>query len=80
MTFWYGGTGKLTVLFRVICLTIAYSHIFPTYSSTKQPATKDSALAKIKEKRARIKEAQAGPGVERRSEATHNPGTSTASR
>lgn len=60
----------------MIYLPIACSHIFPTYSSAKQPATKDSALAKIKEKRARIKEAQAGPGAERHSEATHNPGTS----
>jgi hypothetical protein len=60
----------------MIYLPIACSHIFLTYSSAKQPVTKESALAKIKEKRARIKEAQAGSEAERHSEAIHNPGTS----
>jgi hypothetical protein len=50
-----GGTGKLQAIFpkKVSCGSI--SQIFPTYSSARRPVTKNSALAKLKEKRAALK-------------------------
>ena len=53
-----GGTGKwIPVLIRVLTLTLS-SQIFPGFSAARRPIAKDSALAKIKEKRA-IKKALA---------------------
>ena len=47
-------------MFYDLALTILLSQIFPNYSSAQKPAVKNSAFAKIKEKRAALKVAQAG--------------------
>jgi hypothetical protein len=55
MIFCFGGIGESLVVVissKVECCGVFYSQIFPTHSSSKRPITKDSALAKIKEKRA----------------------------
>jgi hypothetical protein len=47
-----GGIGKFTSCVCASLLTIRFSQVFPTYSSAPQIPCKNSALAKIKEKRA----------------------------
>jgi hypothetical protein len=56
MTSSLGGIGMNTN-FRVgfARLTQRYSQIFPSYSSARRPTCKDSALARIKEKRVELK-------------------------
>jgi hypothetical protein len=49
-------------MFFDLALTILHSQIFPNYSSAQKPAAKNSAFAKIKERRAALKAAQAGMG------------------
>jgi hypothetical protein len=63
----FGGTGMgyfLAMDYPLIFLIS--SHIFPSYSSAQRALTKNSALAKIKEKRARIKEGIAASRAARR--------------
>jgi hypothetical protein len=54
-----GGIGELHhTSLQLLWITDNYfnsSHIFPSYSSAKQPIAKNSALAKIKERRAQTK-------------------------
>jgi hypothetical protein len=53
-----GGIGELHLTSLQLLRITDYfnsSHIFPSYSSAKQPVAKNSALAKIKERRAQTK-------------------------
>jgi hypothetical protein len=62
----FGGTGMgyfFAMDYPLIFLIS--SHIFPSYSSAQRPLAKNSALAKIKEKRARIKEGMAASRARR---------------
>jgi hypothetical protein len=58
----FGGTGANSCLFvvSIVIETLTDSHIFPSYSSALRPLAKDSALAKIKEKRARTRAGMGG--------------------
>lgn len=56
MTFVFGGTGKYSnavVWIESEDLLLVCSQVFPSYSSAQRIVTKDSALAKIQEKRRR---------------------------
>jgi len=73
----YGGTGVLFVLTTDVLNNqlVMASHIFPNYSSAQRPVAKNSALAKIKGKRAQRKAAQAE--AEAAAALAAVPGTST---
>ena len=58
MLLWRGGIG--TYLFSQFLLLsqlvpVCFRQIFPNYSSARRPICKNSALARIKEKRAELK-------------------------
>jgi hypothetical protein len=59
MTFSFGGTGAIRLFFIFGTGFDGYfacRQIFPIYSSARRPVCKNSALAKIKERRAALKE------------------------
>jgi hypothetical protein len=54
----FGGIGELSWLSSGksdCCLTGDYSQIFPSYSSARRPLSKDSALARIKQRQTALK-------------------------
>lgn len=57
MICWYGGIGEFPLHWSLPLLNRQNTHsqIFPNYSSAKRPVSKNSALAKIKERRAALK-------------------------
>ena len=61
MLCWAGGTGKQTTSFywhAFSCwLIFLLSQVFPNYTANAKPVSKNSALAKIKAKRAALKQA-----------------------
>jgi hypothetical protein len=54
---WWNRYGLLCHCADCGLISLINSQIFPSYSSAQRPLAKDSALAKIKEKRARIRAA-----------------------
>jgi hypothetical protein len=58
-----GGTdGAVLTLLIIFPDKLHFRQVFPSYSSAQHPVTKDSALAKIQEKRAALKARNSGGG------------------
>ena len=55
LTWWNRCEFMLLAMSHVIHGCTYYSHIFPSYSSARRPVCKNSALARIKEKRLELK-------------------------
>ena len=54
-----GGTGKHSNIITLeVLLPLSRSQVFPSYVTRERGITKQSALAKLKEKRARMKQMQ----------------------
>jgi hypothetical protein len=58
-SFLCGGIGKMVRPFFTITTDFELRQIFPSYSSARRPVNKNSALAKIREKRSAMKAQEA---------------------
>jgi hypothetical protein len=52
MGYWTGGIGEPLVILRLHLFNVIGSQVFPSYITQERGVTKQSALARLKEKRA----------------------------
>ena len=67
-SFWSGGIGMHSLLYLLCILNgnslwATHSQVFPNYMAASRPISQNSALSRIKAKRAAEKEARAGGSI-----------------